>query len=536
MDQQGARRRERSREYGQPLPPLRRRGPVCVAEGFGLAVSVERGRLQVRDGSGRDRRERSFSRVKPALSRLVVIGSAGTLSLAAVRWLHDQGIPLVHLDRDGRLLACSTPAAADALLRRAQAFAVGNRAGVEVARYLLGEKLAGHWQVLRRLLGGAATVRADDTEAAFAEAQTRLAGAASLNELVIAERDAAFAYWQQWAAIELSFRRADEARLPDQWRRFGQRSSPLTSGPRAAVNPANALLNYLYALLEAETRVACLTVGLDPTVGIVHADLRGRDSLALDLMEAVRPHVDGYVLDLLEGRVFRTSDFYETRKGGCRVLAPLSHQLAETTMTWARLIAPVAETVATMLAQSPGAKLDRLPTPLTNSNRHAGRAAMRRRLKPATSTPRPLLPPTCRDCGEPLPSRHRDYCDQCLRQQHARQHAAFQASGLAALAARKKQGDDPTHGGDAAARRGRSIAASKVEIAEWEARYGKLLDPTAFQRDILPRLQGIPLRRLMDATGLSLRYCSQIRRGEKTPHPRHWDALRRLAQGGLAGC
>ena len=72
----------------------------------------------------------------------------------------------------------------------------------------------------------------------------------------------------------------------------------------------------------------------------LHADQKARDSLALDLMEAVRPEVDAYVLDLLAGRTFSAKDFVETRKGVCRVLAPLTHTLAETTSQWARAIAP----------------------------------------------------------------------------------------------------------------------------------------------------------------------------------------------------
>lgn len=39
-------------------------------------------------------------------------------------------------------------------------------------------------------------------------------------------------------------------------------------------------------------------------------------------------------------------------------------------------------------------------------------------------------------------------------------------------------------------------------------------------------LQGVPLSAMMRATGLSLRYCSLIRRGLAVPHPRHWAALR----------
>jgi hypothetical protein len=53
----------------------------------------------------------------------------------------------------------------------------------------------------------------------------------------------------------------------------------------------------------------------------------------------------------------------------------------------------------------------------------------------------------------------------------------------------------------------------------------KLVDLSAFQRDILPLIQEIPLSRLRQATGLSLRYVSLTRRGERTPHPRHWEAF-----------
>jgi hypothetical protein len=55
--------------------------------------------------------------------------------------------------------------------------------------------------------------------------------------------------------------------------------------------------------------------------------------------------------------------------------------------------------------------------------------------------------------------------------------------------------------------------------------HGTLVDLPAFQREILPLIQEIPLSRLQRATGLSLRYVSLIRRGERTPHPRHWHGL-----------
>ncbi len=40
----------------------------------------------------------------------------------------------------------------------------------------------------------------------------------------------------------------------------------------------------------------------------------------------------------------------------------------------------------------------------------------------------------------------------------------------------------------------------------------------------------MPIRVLTDATGLSLVYGRQLRRGERVPNPRHWNALRTLTE------
>jgi CRISPR-associated endonuclease Cas1 len=105
-------------------------------------------------------------------------------------------------------------------------------------------------------------------------------------------------------------------------RTFGARTSPLTASPRSAANPANALLNYLYGILEAKARIAILSIGLDSGMGVLHADLKACDSLALDVMEPIRPEVDRFVLELLRSHTFAAGEFFETRQGVCRVLPP----------------------------------------------------------------------------------------------------------------------------------------------------------------------------------------------------------------------
>jgi CRISPR/Cas system-associated endonuclease Cas1 len=135
-----ARRQERRRDWNQPPTPLRTRGEILIADGFGITVSVERSQLVVRDGAGRHRRERHFGRATSNLARLVVLGGSGTLSLDAIRWLDDVGAALVCIDRDGKILCSCDPAKSEAKLRRAQALAPFNPSGLAVAKALLTQK------------------------------------------------------------------------------------------------------------------------------------------------------------------------------------------------------------------------------------------------------------------------------------------------------------------------------------------------------------------------------------------------------------
>jgi CRISPR/Cas system-associated endonuclease Cas1 len=62
-----------------------------------------------------------------------------------------------------------------------------------------------------------------------------------------------------------------------------------TGNRYGATDPTNALLNYGYALLEAEVRIAALNTGFHLGFGLFHADRSARASFVYDLMEPVRP-------------------------------------------------------------------------------------------------------------------------------------------------------------------------------------------------------------------------------------------------------
>jgi hypothetical protein len=68
---------------------------VYVAAGYGLRIHVEHGHLVVEDGVAGELRRARFRRATSNLSRLVVIGHTGTVSLEALRWLNDTGAAFV---------------------------------------------------------------------------------------------------------------------------------------------------------------------------------------------------------------------------------------------------------------------------------------------------------------------------------------------------------------------------------------------------------------------------------------------------------
>lgn len=85
---------------------------------------------------------------------------------------------------------------------------------------------------------------------------------------------------------------------------------------RPPLDPANALLSFLYAIIVNDVRSALETVGLDPQVGFLHQLRPGRPSLALDVMEEFRAYLgDRIMLNLINLKQVTKKDF-EIRESG----------------------------------------------------------------------------------------------------------------------------------------------------------------------------------------------------------------------------
>lgn len=485
------------------------RSGVVTLSGYGISLRVDKGHLILEDGVGLDRRRGRLARVGHGLKRLVVIGSDGMVSLAALRWLADQEASFVMLDRDGSVLMTTGPVhSSEAKLRRAQALAMENGAALRISCELIDRKLAGQEKLARESLNGetaAMTIR---------ELRSDIAEVESIAAARLIEAQAAKTYWTAWRSVEVMFPRKNMARVPEHWRTFGSRMSLLTGTARVATNPVNAILNYLYAVLEAESRFEALKLGLDPGIGVLHFDASYRDSLACDLMEPIRPEVDAFVLDWLRKEPLSRNWFFEQRDGTCRLMAALASKLSQTAQTWAHLVAPVAGWFAREIGKPLSVRQNEFAAQLRNHNdRQPGERGTRSR-RPPRFHPDNI----CRGCGEKIGKPH-THCNQCSMQINFERMA--RAARLGRVAA---------HAPEAEAKR---AATQKINAhARWDwdpSTQPKWLTAQFYRSRIQPAIALIPGSKVAVILGCSRSYANEVRKG-RLPHPRHWKALAELAE------
>ncbi|MGI6086235.1 MAG: type I-C CRISPR-associated endonuclease Cas1c [Acetivibrionales bacterium] len=89
-----------------------------------------------------------------------------------------------------------------------------------------------------------------------------------------------------------------------------------TRNKRPPLDNVNALLSFTYTLLAHDIASALETVGFDAYVGFLHRDRPGRISLALDLMEELRPvYADRFVLSIINRRIVNANGFTKKENG-----------------------------------------------------------------------------------------------------------------------------------------------------------------------------------------------------------------------------
>jgi CRISPR-associated endonuclease Cas1 len=481
---------------------------VLTIHGFGVRVRMQSGHLEIEDGVGPERRTIRLARVNHNLRRVVCISDDGFITLSALKWLSNIGASFVMLDRIGKVVFVTGPTApSDARLRLAQARALSDETALVISKELISAKLHGQENLARDKLKN--LVAAD----AIGGFQARLDDADNLDSVRTLEAQAAVAYWNAWRDVPILWPKSDLRRVPNHWGSFGTRASPLTGGPRLAVNPASALLNFVFAICESEARLALAVLGLDPGIGFLHLPRANRDSLAFDIMEPVRPEVERWLYQWLSTEPPRRADFFETATGNCRLMTRLCARLSETAPTWGKLVAPWAEHVARTLwaTTSPSKSERKLSTPLTQEHR---RVAKGRSSLSEVKAPKPER--LCRGCGKAVRGDSTN-CSEC--------DVKIATKRLVEVA---RAGRVAAHTPEAIAKE----AATHRKHGEAKRRWKSSNQPAwlteqVFLEKIQPALAQASATVIAKRIGVSRWYAGRIREGYR-PHPRHWKALAEL--------
>lgn len=212
-----------------------------------------------------------------------------------------RGIGLAFCTPRGKFLArVSGETGGNVLLRRAQyRMADDPQKSCEIARNMIFGKLANSAYSIRRTLRDhALRVSNQGLEEAAAQIKGLLPAVrhtAQLSTLRGLEGVGASAYFGVFDAMLLS--KKEDFYFQERNRRPPQ-------------DRVNAMLSFAYSLLSRDCACALESVGLDAYVGFLHRDRPGRSSLALDLMEELRPCMaDRFVLTLINNRVIKAEDF-----------------------------------------------------------------------------------------------------------------------------------------------------------------------------------------------------------------------------------
>jgi CRISPR-associated endonuclease Cas1 len=437
--------------------------PVEIVDGYGAEIRVSSNHLVLRNGDfgSADRAERWIARGRSRLKRIVILSHEGIVTLDALEFMTQLHVAMIVLDYNGRLTCCSSPEVRhDAELRRTQAIAGVADQGLEIAAWIVNEKLRMQSAQLRKLIESLPAAFGTDERRGKCEKASRdidiLRGRSPghLRGILSVEGRAAQIYWGALEGQAISWARKSADRVPSHWLQIQPRTSGVNGLAQDARDPFQAALNYVLAVLEAECKIAAAKVGLDSDFGFLHVDEVNRQSFIYDLMELARTRAENLTLSFFFGwrerdTPIRSGNFIELRDGVCRLGPEFARSLVDFVQSPLR---SAAERAAEDFVR-------RLRLHETVSSLKATRKKI---VSPSaeTAAERRLI---CDYCGGPMRGQGRRFCGRpCFLRWSVETNRPIEKA-QATLAQLRAEGRDPSHGGEAAEKRG---AANKAALAE----------------------------------------------------------------------
>jgi CRISPR-associated protein Cas1 len=294
---------------------------MLLLNGHGIDMRVSDAKLHIKNGrtsTTEEPEEYVFSPKRMDIDHIIVYGRNGNLTLDAVRWLIKHNVQISILNWDGKLLtAMLPPESTNVKTKFAQYHAYENEESrVKIARKFIEAKFDKSIVVMDYL-----KQRYPEMEYDFSEDIEKLSTAKTIKEIMGVEGGVAWKYWNEFnKAIHQEY---DFCARVDQYRRA-----------TGAGDKVNVMLNYGYALLEAECLRAINTVGLDAHVGFLHEMNPSKNSLAYDLQEPFRFLVDLTVISLIESKKMDDQDFIRTESYSLRLKPSGAKKATEEFNNW----------------------------------------------------------------------------------------------------------------------------------------------------------------------------------------------------------
>jgi CRISP-associated protein Cas1 len=273
---------------------------ILVLNGHGIQMFVDGAKLHIRDGRSSSTEiptEYNFSPQRIDIDNIVINGRSGNISLDAIRWLVKHGVQVTVLNWDGKLLTSMLPPEGVQVKTK---FAQYRTFEDPKLRLILAKKIIEAKFERTQLFLDYLNQRYPEVNTNLPQDSSDMKDAKTIKEVMGVEGVVAAFYWEQY-----------QKAIPELLE-FSSRCVGRTNRPMGASDTVNCMLNYGYALLEAECLRAINSVGLDAHVGFLHEMSKGKYSLAYDMQELFRFLVDLAVLNLIEKGTMEKKDFIRT--------------------------------------------------------------------------------------------------------------------------------------------------------------------------------------------------------------------------------
>lgn len=245
---------------------------------------------------------KKIGRIPPTMVDNIIIGNAVEVTRKALIRLAKTGVSVTFMDNCGRA-SCRLAAP----LRNTPGMRINQyrhwvdiNARLELASKLARAKITNSCNLLKSYRKNYAVEMIKRSISEIEAILEKMKVAETSAELMGYEGSAARSYWNAFGTL-----------LRPEFVQWNGRNR------RPPLDPANAALSYGYGILLNRTLSLIEASGLDPWIGFLHESSGRHPSLALDLMEPLRPAVvDRLILKMLNREQLRQEHFYRPQANG----------------------------------------------------------------------------------------------------------------------------------------------------------------------------------------------------------------------------